>query len=59
MREPAGTSKAKKHMKKININGSVTTDPFNILSEQRRFYQELYASTETRIRITHKRSKLS
>lgn len=34
----------KKHMTKLNINGSVTTDPFNILSEQRRFYQELYTS---------------
>jgi len=26
----------------LNINGSITTDPFNILNEQRRFYQELY-----------------
>ena len=34
----------KKHMRKLNVNGSVTTDPFNILSEQRRFYQELYTS---------------
>ena len=34
----------KKHMRKININGSVTKDPFNILLEQRRFYQELYTS---------------
>ena len=29
----------KKHMGKLNINGLVTTDPFNILSEQRRFHQ--------------------
>ena len=26
------------------INGSITTDPFNILSEEKRFYQELYKS---------------
>ena len=29
-------------MRKLNINGSFTTDPFKILSEQRRFYKELY-----------------
>ena len=34
----------KKHMKKLNINGSITTDPFDILSEQQRFYQELHTS---------------
>ena len=34
----------KRHMRKLNINGSTTTDPFKILSEQRRFYQELYTS---------------
>ena len=32
----------KKHMRKLNINGSITTDPFNTLNEQRSFYQELY-----------------
>ena len=26
------------------INGSITTDPFKILSEEKRFYQELYKS---------------
>ena len=32
-------------MRKLKINGSVTTDPFNILSEQRRFiYQQLFMS---------------
>ena len=30
-------------MRKLNINGSFTTDPFKILSEQRRFYKELYS----------------
>ena len=34
----------KKHMRKLDINGSVTTDPSTILSEQKRFYQDLYAS---------------
>ena len=34
----------KKHMRKLDINGSISTDPSNILSEQRRFYQELYTS---------------
>jgi len=37
----------KKHMRKLNINGSITTDPFNILYEQRRFFQELYTSRNT------------
>ena len=31
----------KKHMRKININGSITTDPFNILNEQSyRFHEQ-------------------
>ena len=34
----------KKHIRKLNVNGSITTDPLNILSEQQRFYQELYTS---------------
>ena len=34
----------KKHMRKLNINGSISTDPFNILNEQQSFYQELYRS---------------
>ena len=34
----------KKHLRKLNINGSITTDPFNILNEQQSFYQELYRS---------------
>ena len=37
-------NRIKKHMRKLNINASVTTDPFNILSEQQHFYQELYTS---------------
>ena len=33
----------KKHMRKLNINGSITTDPFtgNILYEQRRFFSRV------------------
>ena len=34
----------KKHMRKLNINDSMTTDPLTIISEQKRFYQELYTS---------------
>ena len=32
----------KKHMRKLTINESVTTDSLTILSEQKRFYQNLY-----------------
>ena len=31
-------------MRKLKINGSITTDPFKIRSEEKRFYQELYTS---------------
>jgi len=31
-------------MRKLNINGSITMDPFNILNEEQSFYQELYTS---------------
>ena len=31
-------------MRKLKINGSITTDSFKILSEEKRFYQELYKS---------------
>ena len=34
----------KKHIRKLYINGSITTDPLKILNEQKRFYQELYQS---------------
>ena len=36
-------------MRKLNINESITTDPFIILSEQKRFYQDLYSSGNNRI----------
>ena len=34
----------KKHIRKLDINGVLTTDPLKILNEQKRFYQELYQS---------------
>ena len=34
----------KKQMRKLKISGSIKTDPFNILSEQKLFYQDLYTS---------------
>ena len=33
----------KKH-EEVKISGVITTDPFSILAEQKRFYQELYES---------------
>ena len=38
------TNHVKKHVRKLKINGSITTDPFKILSEEKGFYQELYTS---------------
>ena len=34
----------KKHMRKLSINNSLTTNPTVILAEQKRFYHDLYAS---------------
>ena len=34
----------RKHMRKLKICGSIKTDPFNILSEQKLFFQALYTS---------------
>ena len=34
----------KKHVRKLKINGSITTDLFKILSEEKRLCQELYMS---------------
>jgi len=38
----------KKHMRRLKISGSIKTDRFNILSEQKRFYQDLYTRKNTR-----------
>ena len=35
---------SKKHVRKLKINGTIATDPFKFLSEEKRFYQELYKS---------------
>ena len=40
---------SKKHMRKLNINESIATDLFIILSEQKRCYQDLYSSGNNRI----------
>ena len=33
-------------MGKLKISGVITTDPFSMLAEQKRFYQELYESRD-------------
>ena len=38
---------AKKHIRKLLISGSLTTDPHQILSEQKRFYQNLYKTDDS------------
>ena len=38
-------SHVKKHMRKLHNNNSSTTDPTVVLAEQKRFYQDLYTST--------------
>ena len=37
----------KKHLRRLLINGSITSDPFGILNEQKRFYHSLYKSNVT------------
>ena len=37
----------KKHIRKLLISGSITTDPNQILSEQKRFYQNLYKTDDS------------
>ena len=32
----------KKHIRKLVISGAITTDPYQILSEQKKFYYNLY-----------------
>ena len=46
--------KFKKHMRKLKISGSISTDPFDILSEQQRFYQGLYTSINKNVDATAK-----
>ena len=35
-------------MRRLKISGSIKTDPFNILSEQKRFYRDLYTRKNIR-----------
>ena len=37
----------KKHIRKLTVNNSLTTDPCTILLEQKRFYKDLYKSKST------------
>ena len=37
----------KKHIRKLLVSGSITSDPFGILNEQKRFYHSLYKSNVT------------
>ena len=37
----------KKHIRKLLISGSITTDPYRILSEQKPFYQNLYKTNDS------------
>ena len=36
----------KKHVRKLKISGSIITDPFNILSEEKHFYQKLHSTSK-------------
>jgi len=40
-------NRVKKHFRKLLISGSITTDPYRILSEQKRFYQNLYKTKDS------------
>ena len=37
---------SKKHVRKLKINGTIATDPFKFLSEEKRFYQVSFLSYE-------------
>ena len=40
-------NRVKKHIRKLLRSGSITTDPYRILSEQKRFYQNLYKTNDS------------
>ena len=46
-------------MRKLDIHDSTITDPFSILSEQKRFYQDLYSSGNNRTANNDAKSFLS
>ena len=37
-------NQVKKHIRKLVLNGSISTNPFDIFNEQKRFYSDLYQS---------------
>ena len=41
----------KKHIRKLLVGGSMTTDPLTILSQQKRFYQDLYRTKTEAVEI--------
>ena len=45
-----------KHIRKLCINGLLTTVPLRILNEQKRFYQELYQSINSKSNNSEKTS---
>ena len=49
----------KKHMRKLDIHDLTITGPFTILSEQKRFYQDLYSSGNNRTANNDAKSFLS
>ena len=49
----------KKHMWKLNMNNSLTTDQAAILAEQKHFYQDLYTSRNTRNISYHRAIKMT
>ena len=39
----------KKHIRKLFVSGAISTDPFEILSTERRFYEKLYSKQNTNV----------
>ena len=39
----------KKHIRKLFVNGVISTDPFEILNTERRFYEKLYSKQNTNV----------
>ena len=39
----------KKHIRKLFVSGAISTDPFEILNTERRFYEKLYSKQNTNV----------
>lgn len=39
----------KKHIRKLFVSGAISTDPFEILNTERRFYEKLYNKQNTNV----------